>query len=131
ELLVCRHTPRERCQRLDADGVARTLAHADVLVVPSLCDENQPSVILEAFAHGVPVVASRVGGIPELVDDGRTGILVDPGSVEDLVRGLRACIEGTQALREMRSACLERAERQSGGVVARAYEHVYTTVAAQ
>src|SRR3989338_3454365 len=53
--------------RLDADGVRTAIAESDVLVVPSLVAENQPSVIIEAFAAGVPVVASRVGGIPELI----------------------------------------------------------------
>ncbi|MFH1549075.1 MAG: glycosyltransferase family 4 protein [Planctomycetota bacterium] len=49
-----------------------------VVVVPSLY-ENFPNVCLEAMASGMPLVASNVGGIPEMVEDGRTGILVPPG----------------------------------------------------
>ncbi|MBI4142787.1 glycosyltransferase, partial [Candidatus Uhrbacteria bacterium] len=62
--------------RLDDAGVRRAIDDADVVVLPSLVAENQPSVILEAFAAGVPVIATRVGGVPELVHDGETGFLV-------------------------------------------------------
>jgi glycosyltransferase involved in cell wall biosynthesis len=48
-------------------------------VVPSTCFEGAPRSILEAYAAGVPVIASRIGGLPELVDEGRTGLLVAPG----------------------------------------------------
>lgn len=60
------------------DDVFPILSNLDLLVVPSGPDENTPRVILEAFAVGVPVVAFRQGGIPEIVEDGRTGWLVDP-----------------------------------------------------
>ena len=60
----------------------------DLLVVPSICEEGMPLVALEAFQRGVPVVASRLGGIPELVHDGVNGILVPPGSPEGLSRAL-------------------------------------------
>lgn len=57
---------------------------AAFVVVPSECYENAPMSILEAFAYGKPVVGSRIGGIPELVLDGRTGLLFTPGDAEDL-----------------------------------------------
>jgi len=117
--------------RLDADGVARALAAADVLVVPSLCAENQPSVILEAFAVGVPVVASRVGGIPELVDDGATGFLVDPGNVEDLVRALRLCVEEPKRIRAMASACRAIAASHATERIAEEVEALYTHAATE
>ena len=56
---------------------------ADVFVLPSL-SEGRPNVILEALACGRPVVATRVGGIPEIVDDGRTGFLVEPQQPDQL-----------------------------------------------
>lgn len=63
------------------------LAAADVAVLPS-ASEGLPLFILEALASGTPVVASRVGGVPECVEDGVTGILVDPVTVEGLAAGL-------------------------------------------
>lgn len=59
-------------------------ANADALIVPSLVHENAPTVIFEAFAHGLPVIASRVGGIPEFVRDGETGWLFTAENVEEL-----------------------------------------------
>ncbi len=59
-------------------------ANADALIVPSLVHENAPTVIFEAFAHGLPVIASRVGGIPEFVKDGETGWLFDANNPDAL-----------------------------------------------
>lgn len=60
----------------------------DVLVVPSVGEEGIGLVILEAFQRGVPVVASRTGGTPELIKDGINGLLVRPGNPEELARAL-------------------------------------------
>ena len=56
----------------------------DVVVVPSIWYENQPVVIIEAFAFGKPVLCSDIGGMAEMVQDGRTGILFRAGDPEDL-----------------------------------------------
>lgn len=70
------------------DRVSRALASMDVLVVPSIWPETCSLVIQEAFLAGVPVVASRIGAIPEVVDDGRNGLLFTAGDTEDLARVL-------------------------------------------
>jgi len=62
-------------------------AWCDAVVMPSL-SEGLPMVLLEAMASGRPVIASGVGGIPELVKHGETGHLVSPGSVEELADGI-------------------------------------------
>ena len=74
---------------VDPSEVPRLIRRARALVVPSQWYEGQPRVILEAFAAGVPVLASRIGGLPELVEDDFNGYLVTPRD-ED---GWRAAME--------------------------------------
>ncbi|MFO7694844.1 MAG: glycosyltransferase [Vicinamibacterales bacterium] len=68
------------------EKVPALLASIDVLVVPSIWIENAPFVIKEAFAAGLPVVASNLGGMAELVQDGRNGLLFNAGDPDDLRR---------------------------------------------
>ena len=63
--------------KLDNRDVEKAYAETDVLVLPSIWKENQPVSITEALAAGIPVIASRMGGIPELVEDGVNGFLFD------------------------------------------------------
>jgi glycosyltransferase involved in cell wall biosynthesis len=82
----------------------------DVLVVPSLWYEPLGLVIIEAYAHGVPVVASNRGGIPELVEEGRTGFLFDPDCPGDLATKMQRFVDEPSLIRDMRLACLEKAQ---------------------
>jgi len=86
----------------------RLLKTADVLAVPSLIApdgdrDGIPNVILEAFALGVPVIATRLDGIMEAVEHLQTGLLVDPGDAESLAGGIRRLIED-RPLRESLAA---------------------------
>ncbi|MFL6629679.1 MAG: glycosyltransferase [Vitreoscilla sp.] len=71
--------------------VADWIAAADLLALPSH-NEGSPNVVVEALASGTPVVASRVGGIPDLVDDGVNGLLVPAGDAEQLATALAAAL---------------------------------------
>jgi glycosyltransferase involved in cell wall biosynthesis len=64
-------------------------AICDAVVVPSLCYENSPTVIYESFLAGVPVVASNIGGVGELVKDGENGFLVTPGKRDEWLAAIR------------------------------------------
>jgi glycosyltransferase involved in cell wall biosynthesis len=75
------------------EALFRWMAQAKCLALPSIWPEPAGIVILEALRAGIPVVASRIGGIPELVDDGVTGILVPPGDVPALTAAVRRCFE--------------------------------------
>jgi len=82
----------------------------DILVVPSLIEESFSRVTIEAYAHGVPVIGSHRGGIPELVEDERTGSLFDPALPSDLSTKMRRYIGKPAIIRRMQSACLSKAK---------------------
>jgi glycosyltransferase involved in cell wall biosynthesis len=69
------------------------LRNLDVIVVPSLWYENSPNVILEAFAHATPVIASDFGGMAELVEQEVNGLRFDVGNAADLARQLRRLVD--------------------------------------
>ena len=80
----------------------KTFADLDVVVVPSRWLENSPNVVLEALAVGVVVVASRIGGIPELVTDGHNGLLVEPDSPESLAAALQRLLDTPDLIARLR-----------------------------
>lgn len=73
------------CGRLSGDDLLAAYHEADVLITPSR-NEAFGMVLIEAMASGLPVVASQVGGIPEVVTDGETGFLAEPGDVAGFAR---------------------------------------------
>lgn len=86
-------------QRLDA-----FYASVKILAFPSICFEGFPGVLLEAMVRGIPVVCSRIGGLPEIVEDGVTGLLFEPGNAEELA-------DKIQFLCDRPSVCREFGER--------------------
>ena len=86
------------------------LSEVDVLVVPSIWHEPFGRVIVEAYAHGVPVVGSNRGGIPELIEEGHTGFLFDPARSESLTTKMQRFIEKPHLVSAMQAACLRKAD---------------------
>jgi len=92
---------------VDPDTVYRAI---DVLVVPSLWEEPFATTVLEAFMHGVPVLVSRRGGLPEAVEAGRTGLVYEPLEPQGLRRAVDTLLHDRHALHDMRRHVVERAE---------------------
>lgn len=113
-------------------NMAEVMAAADVLVVPFLTTDgpaDHPLCLLEGMAAGLGVVASRVGGIPEVVRDGQTGLLVEPGDVGRLVEALHALLRdeaGREAFgRRAREEAVTRFDaRQTSARTEQAYAEV-------
>ena len=78
------------------EDIADILAAADLFVLPSL-SEGFPFVLLEALAMGCPIVASRVNGVPELIEDRKTGFLVPPRDPQSLARAIREVLSDPSA----------------------------------
>ncbi len=84
------------------------------LVFPSECYENMPRTIIEGFACGVPVVASDIGAIPELIKNGETGLLFSAGDANDLYEKIRYLIQNKELVERM------------GKIVFNVYKEKYT-----
>lgn len=109
-----------RCQQLGldervhlpgaSDRVADYLAAADGFILPSRL-EGMSNAIIEAMAAGLPVIARRVGGNPELVMEAETGLLSEPGSAESLEAGIRDLIADPKRMALMGQAGRDRAQQ--------------------
>lgn len=86
---------------LNGDRLFRTISDALFAVVPSEWYENNPFSILEAFALGKPVIGSKIGGIPELIEDGITGFTFEPGNIKDLRSKIGFMISNKDKVLEM------------------------------
>lgn len=106
------------------------LRELDVFVLPSLI-EGMPITVLEAMAHGKPVVATAVGGTPEVVVEGETGLLVPPGDPERLAAAIRSVLDDRELARRMGEAGRIRvAERFSVEAMTRRVLEIYDEVVA-
>jgi len=110
------------------EDVPRLLASLDLLVLPSTGHEGIPQIILQAHAAGCPVVASEVGGIPEVVEHGKMGRLVEPGNVEKLAQAIRAALDEDEVSREMAEAGRKRvAQKHSLEIMCQTLEKLYAS----
>jgi len=96
------------------NDVDRLLAASDLLALPSLAHECLPYAILEAMSHGKPVVSTDIAGIPEMVVDDVTGLVVAPGDVEGLAGALQRLASNPEEGRRQGSAGRDRVARHFG-----------------
>lgn len=90
-----------RLGNLAGDAVRREMGGALALVLPSIWYENFPRTIVEAFACGLPVIASRIGALADLVGEGKTGLLCEPGNPGDWAGKMAWALEHPERMMEM------------------------------
>lgn len=107
------------------DAVMSAWQRSALGIVPSVFPDPCPTVALEAMAAGVPLVASRNGGLTDLVDDGKTGILVRPGDVAELRAALERMNRSATRRKSMARAALRRAPQFMASAVVPRIEAIY------
>jgi glycosyltransferase involved in cell wall biosynthesis len=95
----------ERLGRRPMSEVYDAIGNASMLVMPSVWYEGLPKTLVESFAKGTPVVASRLGALAEAVSHGKTGLHFAPGDAADLARQIRLLANEPAVLAAMRAAC--------------------------
>ncbi|MEP7245914.1 MAG: glycosyltransferase family 4 protein [Gammaproteobacteria bacterium] len=98
---------------LDEPGLHRALLEADVFVLPSWA-EGLPNAMVEAMAARLPVVVTRVGAVPELIEDHRSGLLIEPHNAESLRRALAAVLDDATLRERLASEGQALATREFG-----------------
>lgn len=118
--------------KISSEEVPLWLNAADMLVLPSL-NEGRPNVVLEAMACELPVVATRVGGIPELVEDGETGFLIPPKTVAPLSARINELLDNPSLRRQMAQAGRQKifTMQLSWEQCAAQMQHIYQAVHAE
>jgi glycosyltransferase involved in cell wall biosynthesis len=107
------------------------LDQMDLLVFPSVLPEGMPMVLLEAMAAGVPIVASRVNGITDVLREREDGLLFTPGDSAELAAGVTQVIEWPTLAHRLRDAAFVRqrehfSDHSMAAAVAKIYQHVLT-----
>lgn len=107
---------------LSTDAVKTEMSQALALVLPSLCYESFPRTLVEAFASRLPVIASNHGPLAELVRDGVTGLLFEPGNSQDLAQKMLWAQQHPQQMAEM--GCNARAVYEAEFTAERNYQQL-------
>ncbi|QDL37528.1 glycosyltransferase [Rhodoferax sediminis] len=116
--------------RLEHDAMAALYRSADIMLNPSLAD-NMPNSVLEAWASGVPVVSTNVGGIPYLAQDGVTASLVPPANPAAMAQACLALLSNKTLWQQRAQAGLQEAQRYTWLYVRPVLSDVYRRAIAQ
>lgn len=100
----------------------------DVAIIPSLCDDAFPRIMIEAYSHGLPVIATSMGGASEMIDNGKTGCVFDPSLDGDLESKIDKFISDPGLARALSPACREKAEIFHIDKVVARYTDIYSQV---
>ena len=100
------------------------LAKADIFLLPSY-NEGLPMALLEAMSWGLPVITTPVGGIPEVITHNETGLLVNPGDVQQLAKALQSLIENKSLRLELGSAAKQRVAPLDIRIYSRSLSELY------
>jgi len=122
-----RRYPLANCTYLGHVDPAQFFASIDVLVVPSLWHEPMGRIVIEAFAHGVPVIGTNRGGIPRLIDK-ETGFIFDPNEQQTLQGILEHFLQNPRLASRMQKACLTKARSFLPLPTTKAYLEVYQSL---
>jgi glycosyltransferase involved in cell wall biosynthesis len=93
---------------LSGDGIEEFYRKSQFVVLPSVCFEGFPMMILDAMWRQKPVICSRIGALPEIVEDGITGLLFTPGDADDLANKIRYLWERPDVCKKMGQAGREK-----------------------
>lgn len=108
--------------------VPKALASCDIFALPSLYGEGLPMVLIEAMAVGLPIVASDVEGIPQVISNQSVGVLVKPNDVDSLAQGLASIVSNPVAAAAMAAAGKQRQrDRFSDEAMAQSVAKIYDT----
>ena len=107
---------------------SRLFETSDILIVPSIWPEAFGIVIIEAFAYGLPIIATNSGGIPELVEEGKTGFLIPPADALALAQILQYVIKVPEEISQMTSACFMTSQLYTVEQVTQGYISIYERV---
>ena len=106
------------------DSLDTVLSNIDVLVVPSLWYENSPLVIHEAFLARIPVIASNMGGMAELITHKKNGLLFEPGNVDDLIDKMNIFIQIPSLMQLYSQKTKVRSIQEDVGEILRIYKNL-------
>lgn len=95
--------------------VKKYMQEGMMLVLPSKDIEGMPNVVLEGMSMGLPVIATKVGGVPEMIDHGRTGFLADPGDPDDIAMYLKKLMGNPSLRSSMSRNCLHEIKKYEWG----------------
>lgn len=94
----------------DKEGITNLIRNARLSVFPSIWYENCPFSVIESIVNGTPVVGSNLGGVPELIDDGKTGMLFEAENVSELTDKIFRLWNDDELVKKMHDNCVKAAE---------------------